>query len=79
MTNLDSVLKRKAETLLTKVCIAKVIVFSLVMYCCESWTVKKAERQRIDGCLQPLVLQKTPKSHLESKEITPVNFKGDQP
>ena len=49
------------------------------MYCCESWTVKKAERQRIDGCLQPLVLQKTPKSHLESKEITPVNFKGDQP
>ena len=79
MTNLDSVLKRKAETLLTKVCIAKVIVFPLVMYCCESWTVKKAERQRIDGCLQPLVLQKTPKSHLESKEITPVNFKGDQP
>ena len=49
------------------------------MYCCESWTVKKAERQRIDGCLQPLVLQKTPKSHLESKEIKPVNFKGDQP
>ena len=79
MTNLDSVLKSRDITLPAKVHIVKAMIFPVVRYSCESWTVKKAERQRIDGCLQPLVLQKTPKSHLESKEITPVNFKGDQP
>ena len=44
----DSVLKSKDITLPTKVCVAKAMVFSVVTYCCESWTVKKAERQSID-------------------------------
>ena len=48
MTNLDSVLKSKDITLLTKVCLVKAMVFPVVMYGCESWTIKKAERQRID-------------------------------
>ena len=49
MTNLDSVLKSRDVTLLTKVCIVKAMVFPLVIYDCESWTVKKAEHQRIDA------------------------------
>ena len=49
MTNLDSVLKSRGITLLTKVCLVKAIVFPVVMYGCESWTMKKAECQRIDG------------------------------
>ena len=49
MTNLDSVLKRRAITLLTKVQIVKAVVCPVVTYGCESWTVKKAERQRIDA------------------------------
>ena len=49
MTNLDSVLKSKDITLPTKVCIVKVMVFPVVMYGCESWTIKKAECQRIDA------------------------------
>ena len=49
MTNLDSVLKSKDITLLTKVHIVKATVFLVVMYRCESWTIKKAEHQRIDG------------------------------
>ena len=48
MTNLDSILKSRDITLLTKVCLVKAMVFPLVMYGCESWTVKKAEHQRID-------------------------------
>ena len=44
MTNLDSILKSRDITLLTKVCIAKAMVFPVVMYRCESWTIKKAER-----------------------------------
>ena len=43
MTNLDSVLKSRDITLLTKGCIVKAVVFPVVMYCCESWTLKKAE------------------------------------
>ena len=49
MTNLDSVLKSKDITLLTKVHIVKAMVFPVVMYGCESWTVKKSECQRIDA------------------------------
>ena len=49
MTNLDSMLKSRDITLPTKVCIVKAMVFPLVMYGCESWTVKKAECQRIDA------------------------------
>ena len=48
MTNLDSILKGKDITLPTKVHLVKSLVFPVVMYGCESWTVKKAERQRID-------------------------------
>ena len=48
MKNLDSILKSRDITLLTKVCIVKAMVFPVVMYGCESWTIKKAEHQRID-------------------------------
>ena len=49
MTNLDSILKRRNITLLTKICLVKAVVFPVVMYGCESWTIKKAESQRIDA------------------------------
>ena len=49
MTSLDSVLKSRDITLLTKVCLVKAVVFLIVMYGCESWTIKKAENQRIDA------------------------------
>ena len=49
MTNLDSVLKSRDITLLTKVHLVKAMVFPVVMYECESWTINKAERQRIDA------------------------------
>ena len=49
MTNLDSVLKSRDITLLTKVCIVEVMVFPVVTYGCESWTVKKAECQKMDA------------------------------
>ena len=49
MTNLDSILKNRDITLPTKFCLVKVMVFPVVMYGCESWTVKKAECQRIDA------------------------------
>ena len=47
MTNLDSIFKSRDITLPTKVCLVKAMVFPVVMYACESWTVKKAERQRM--------------------------------
>ena len=49
MTNLDRILKSRDITLPTKVCLVKAMVFPVVMYGCESWTVKKAERRRIDA------------------------------
>ena len=49
MTNLDSILKSRDMTLLTKVCLVKAMAFPVVTYECESWTIKKAERQRIDA------------------------------
>ena len=49
VTNLDSILTSRDITLLTKVCLVKAIVFPVVMYGCESWTIKKAEYQRIDA------------------------------
>ena len=49
MTNLDSIFKSRDITLPTKVCLVKTMVFPVVMYGCESWTVKKAERRRIDA------------------------------
>ena len=49
MTNLDSIFKSRDITLSTKVCLVKAMIFPVVMYGCESWTVKKAEHQRIDA------------------------------
>ena len=49
MTNLDSLLKSRDITLPTKVCLVKAMVFPVVTYGCESWTIKKAEHQRIDA------------------------------
>ena len=49
MTNLDSILKSRDITLPRKVCLVKAMVFPVVMYGCESWTIKKAEHQRIDA------------------------------
>ena len=49
MTNLDSIFKSRDITLSTKVCLVEAMVFPVVMYGCKSWTIKKAEHQRIDG------------------------------
>ena len=57
MINLDSILKSRDITLLTKICIVKAMVFPVVMYGCESWTIKKAEHQRTDSF--EMVLEKT--------------------
>ena len=62
----------------TKVRLVKAMVFLVVMYGCESWTVKKAEHRRIDA-FKLVVLEKTLKSPLDCKEIQPVHSKGDQP
>ena len=76
MTNLDSIFKSRDITLPTKVCLVKAMVFPLVMYGCESWTVKKAERRRTDAF--ELWCWRTLQSPLECKEIQPVHSKGDQ-
>ena len=78
MTNLDSILKSRDITFLTKVHIVKATVFPVVMYGCESWTIRKAEHQRVDA-FKLWVLEKTLKNSLVSKEIKPVNPKGNQP
>ena len=67
MTNLDSILKNRDITLPTKVRLVKTMVFPVVMYGCESWTLKKAEYQRIDAPI--VVLEKTHESHFDSKAI----------
>ena len=77
MTNLDSILKSRDITLPTKVRIVKAMVFPVVMYGCESWTVKKAECQRIDA-FGTVVLEKILESSLDGKEIQPVHPKGNQ-
>ena len=78
MTNLDSVLKSRDVTLSTKVCLVKAMVFPVVMYGCESWTIKKAEHRRIDAfelwCWRrllrvPWIARRSSQSIL--KEITP--------
>ena len=78
MTNLDSKLKSRDITLPTKVHLVKAMVFPVVMYGCESWTIKKAEDQRIDAFEHQLVLENTLESPLDSKEIKPVHPKGNQ-
>ena len=77
MTNLDNILKSRDITLSTKVCLVKAIVFPVVMYECESWTIKKAEHQIIDAfelwCWRRLL-----ESPLDCKEIQLINPKGNQ-
>ena len=63
--------------MLTKVCIVKAVVFPVLMYRCESWTIKKVEHQRIDAF--KLVLEKIFESPLDSKDIKSVNPTGNQP
>ena len=77
MTNLDSILKSRDITLPTKVHLVKAMMFPVVMYGCESWTVKKAEHRR-NWCFWTVVLEKTLESPLDCKEIQPVHSKGDQ-
>ena len=76
MTNLDSILKSRAITLLTKVCIVKAMVFPVVMCGCESWTIRTLSTEEL--VLQTVVLKKTLESPLDCKEIKPVNPKGNQ-
>ena len=76
MTKLDSVLKSKDITLLTNICIVKAMIFPVVKYGHESWTIKKSEHQRIDAF--KLVLEKTQCS-LDCMETKPVNPKGNPP
>ena len=76
MTNLDCIFKSRDITLSTKVSLVKAMVFLVVMYGCESWTIKKAELQR---CFGTVVLEKTLESPLDCKEIQPVHSEGDQP
>ena len=77
MTNLDSLLKSRDISLPTKVHLVKAMVFPVVMYGCESWTIKKAESRRINAfelwCWGRLL-----KSPLDCKEIQPVHSKGDR-
>ena len=77
MTNLDSILRCRDITLPIEVCIVKAMVFPVVMYGCEGWTIKNIEHRRIDAfklwCWRKL------ESPLDSKEIKPVNPKGNQP
>ena len=76
MTNLDSIFKSKDITLRTKVHLFKAMVFPVVMYGCESWTIKRAEHRIIDAfelwCWRRLL------SPLDCKEIQPVHPNGDQ-
>ena len=76
MTNLDSILKSRDITVPTKVHLVKAMVFPVVMYGCESWTIKKAEHRRTDAfelwCWRKLL------SPLDCKEIQPVHPKGNQ-
>ena len=78
MIYIDSILKSRDSTLPTQVRLVKAMVFPVVMYGCDSWTIKKAERQRIDAfelwCWRRLF-----ESPLNCKEIQPVHPKGNQP
>ena len=78
LTNLDSILKSRDITLPTKVHLVKAMVFPVVMYGCESWTIKKAEHQPKNWCFWTVVLEKTLESPLDCKEIQPVHPKGNQ-
>ena len=74
MTSLNSILKSRDITLPTKVHLVRAMVFPVVMYGCESWTIKKAEELMLLNC----DVGKTLESPLDCKEIQPVHPKGDQ-
>ena len=77
MTNLDSIFKSRDITLSTKVRLVKVMVFPVVMYGCESWTIKKAESRRIDA-FELWCWRRVLRVPLDCKEIQPVHPKGNQ-
>ena len=76
--NLDLILGLLHLNLPKKVCIVKAMVFPVVMYGCESWTIKKAEWAPRNWCFWTVVLEKTLESPLDCKEIKPVDPKGNQ-
>ena len=81
--NLDRILKSRDITLPTKVHLVKDVVFPVVMYGCESWTVKKAEHWKEswvpkNWCFWTVVLEETLESPLDCKEIQPIHLKGNQ-
>ena len=78
MANKDSVLKSRDIIQLTKVHIVNSVIFPVITYGCESWTIKKAEHQRIDA-FELWCWRRHLESPLDSKEIKLVNIKGDQP
>ena len=75
MTNLDSILKSRDMSLPKKVCLVKAMVFPVITYRCESWSIKKSEHKRIDAFE---LWCGTLESPLDCKEIQPVHPKGDQ-
>ena len=77
MTNLDSILKSRDITLPTKVHLVKAMVFPVVMYGCESWTIKTWVLR--NWCFWTVVLEKTLENPLECKEMQPIHSEGDQP
>ena len=77
MTKLDSILKSRAITLPTKVCLVKAMVFPVVMYGCENWTYKESWALK-NWCFWTVVLEKTLESPLDCREIQPVHPKGNQ-
>ena len=83
MTNLDNVLNSRDITLPKKVHIVRAMVFPVVMYACDSWTIKKAEHRKIDAfelwCWRRLLTARRRRDSLDCKEIQPVHSEGDQP
>ena len=75
MTNLDSILKSRDITLPTNVCLVKAMIFPVVMYGCESWTIKRVPK---NCCFWTMVLEKTLESPLDCKVVKPVNPEGNQ-
>ena len=78
ITNRDSVLKSRDLTLPTEVHIVKAVVLPAATCSCETWTIKEGGAPK-NWCLRTVVLEKTPESSLDSKEIKSVNLKGKQP
>ena len=84
ITNLGSILKNRDITLSTKVCLVKAMVFPVVMYRCESWTIKKAGKKKKKSwmlknwCFLTVILENTLEIPLDYKEIQPVSSKGNQ-